>query len=248
MKEQLSFDLESVLLEEYSIRESLRAKTVRLNMTPQNGLVIVVPAGFNRKRLPDILREKKNWIENARRWADEQRLLKPPMLITRPDTISLEAINEVWTVFYRSTGGARTSAREHSDFRLLVSGDADQIAASTMALRRWTSRKARNYLIPWLENLSIELEMPFADAAVRNQSTRWASCSPEKNISLNQKLLLLPERLVHYVLVHELCHTVHLNHSKRFWALVGRKEPEFKTLRHELGDAWKYVPGWLEVS
>mgnify|MGYP001791464986 FL=1 len=246
MKEQLSFDLESVRLQEYSIRESLRAKTVRLNMTPQNGLVIVVPAGFNRKRLPDILREKKNWIENARRWADEQRLLKPPESTARPDSVILEAIDEVWTVFYRSTDSARTLAREHSDFRLLVSGDADQIRASTLALRRWTARKARRSLIPWLENLSGELELPFGDTVVRNQRTRWASCSPNKVISLNQKLLLLPDRLVRYVLVHELCHTVHLNHSKRFWSLVGKKEPAYRTLRRELGDGWKYVPRWME--
>ncbi|MFA5810026.1 MAG: SprT family zinc-dependent metalloprotease [Thermoleophilia bacterium] len=246
MKEQLSFDLESVLLQEYSIRESIRAKTVRLNMTPQNGLVIVVPAGFNRKRLPDILREKKDWIENARRWADEQRLLKPPEPATSPDAVILEAIDELWTVFYRSTDGVRTSAREHPNFRLLVSGDAGETRAATLALRRWTARKARRNLIPWLENLSGELELPFGDAFVRNQRTRWASCSPDMTISLNQKLLLLPERLVKYVLVHELCHTVHLNHSKRFWSLVGKKEPAYRTLRRELGDAWKYVPRWME--
>ncbi|MFA5800857.1 MAG: YgjP-like metallopeptidase domain-containing protein [Thermoleophilia bacterium] len=246
IKEQLSFDLESVLLQEYSIRESLRARTVRLNMTPQNGLVIVVPAGFNRKRLPDILREKKSWIENARRWADEQRLLNPPEPVARPDSVTLEAIDEIWSVFYRSTGSARTSAREHSDLRLLVSGNASETCAATLALRRWTARKARKSLIPWLEDISTELDLPFGEAIVRNQRTLWASCSPEMTISLNQKLLLLPARLVRYVLVHELCHTIHLNHSKRFWSLVGRKEPAYAQLRRELSGSWKYVPMWME--
>jgi hypothetical protein len=65
-------------------------------------------------------------------------------------------------------------------------------------------------------------------------------------ISLNCKLLFLAPELVRHVLVHELCHTVELNHSPRFWALVQRFEPDARTLRRRMRDAWRDVPVWAE--
>jgi predicted metal-dependent hydrolase len=65
------------------------------------------------------------------------------------------------------------------------------------------------------------------------------------NLALNTKLLFLPPELLRYVLVHELCHTVHMNHSKDFWRLVECHEPRYRVLDQQLRAAWKPVPRWL---
>jgi hypothetical protein len=101
-------------------------------------------------------------------------------------------------------------------------------------------------LIPWLRQTSQEIKLPFNRAAVRGQKTLWASCSSKSNISLNFKLLFLPPHLVRYVFIHELCHTIHLNHSRKFWALVAEKEPNYRQYDAELNKAWVYIPEWLE--
>ncbi|NIN12121.1 MAG: DUF45 domain-containing protein [Gemmatimonadales bacterium] len=80
---------------------------------------------------------------------------------------------------------------------------------------------------------------------VRAQRTRWGSCSRRSTISLNKKLLFLPAPLVEYVMVHELCHTVHFNHSPEFWDLVRERTPEYQALEAELRTAWRYVPAWV---
>jgi predicted metal-dependent hydrolase len=87
----------------------------------------------------------------------------------------------------------------------------------------------------------------FATASIRGQKTRWGSCSSRQTISVNCKLLFLPSELVRYVLIHELCHTVHLNHSAAFWALVAQKEPDYQQLDAGLRDARYHVPLWLEA-
>ena len=244
--ETLTLFPEDAILD-YSIRESRKARTVRLNMTPHEGLVVVIPAGFNRKRVPAIVEEKREWIERTRVWAEEQRRLlaakKPP---TVPAFIDLRAVGETWSVKAQDTCSARITAREHADYELLLSGPVADVAGSLDALGRWSRRKAREYLVPWLTRLSRETGLEFSDTRIGNQRSLWASCSPRGTISLNQKLIFLPEELVRYVLIHELCHTAHMNHSKRFWSRVRRHEPDCRELRRELGNSWRLVPEWLD--
>ena len=83
---------------------------------------------------------------------------------------------------------------------------------------------------PRLHRLSLKMGHQFRRTSVERPKTRWASCSRRRSISLNAKLLFLPPELVDYVLIHELCHLLEMNHSKRFWTLVMQHTPEFRKL------------------
>ncbi|MDZ7726046.1 MAG: M48 family metallopeptidase [Candidatus Campbellbacteria bacterium] len=69
---------------------------------------------------------------------------------------------------------------------------------------------------------------------IKNQKTRWGSCSSKKNLNFSYKVIYLPPRLRDYIVVHELCHLRELNHSSEFWALVGEIFPDHKILRRKL--------------
>ena len=89
-----------------------------------------------------------------------------------------------------------------------------------------------------VENLIKSVEHPydfcFNRICIRNQRTRWGSCSSKRNLNFNYRVIHLPYELAKYIVVHELCHLKHMNHSKEFWNLVATIIPAHKEFRKKL--------------
>ncbi len=85
-----------------------------------------------------------------------------------------------------------------------------------------------------VEFYSRDQSFPLNKICIRNQKTRWGSCSKRGNINLNYKIFFLPEALRDYIIVHELCHLKEFNHSQSFWALVGEIIPNYINIKKEL--------------
>lgn len=237
------------VIPDYTIKESPRAKHARLKLSMREGLVVVVPKGFDRERIPGILRSKNQWLERAQEKIETQRKFfepEPPGKV--PERMMLRGIGEEWSVDYRPTESPRVTAVERDGHRLLVYGDTDNPAACKAALRRWLNRKAHEHLVPWLHRIADNKRFIFKRVLVKSQKTRWASCSKAGTVSLNIKLLFITEDLIRYAMIHELCHTVHMNHSADFWALVSDNESAFRELDAKLRAAWRFVPAWLDVD
>lgn len=236
-------------LPSYKVRESPKAKHVSLRMSVQGGLEVIIPQGFDQSRIPEILKNKQTWIEKTIGRLEEQRQqLALEVSHDLPEQLQLRAIGQIWQVQYYPTQASRITLTEKGKSLIILRGCTQNEEACKSLLQQWLTHKAYQRLVPWLWSVSQELDLLFNKAAVRGQKTLWASCSQQKNISLNYKLLFLPPHLVRYVLIHELCHTIHLNHSSHFWDLVFKKEPEYKILDQELRKSSHYVPGWLEPS
>jgi predicted metal-dependent hydrolase len=233
----------------YTLRISQKAKHVRFQVSVEKGLEVVVPKRFNPSQLPLLMEKNSQWIERALQKAKSfQGLIGPGPVWQMPEEITLPALGLTWRVLTRRDDIKWVALRETSAKTLLVLGATDDAAACQRALKRWLTRKAEDRLLDWLKRVSERTGLSYAAASVRQQQTRWGSCSSRRLISLNARLLFLPPNLVTYVLVHELCHTKHLNHSQKFWRLVESYLPDCRKLDRQLREASRNIPGWLITS
>ena len=233
------------VLPNFGVRHSPRAKNLRLKVTREAGLLVVVPKGYDEKRIPALLKQKRIWIADAlRRVGETRRFLEPQPVVHLPDTVQLVALGETWPVIYRG-GESHTGIRLRADKGILVVSGLDLNRDAVIGkLKDWLRTKVREGLFPLAEKLAGKHHLKLGGLMVKSQRTRWASCSAQRNLALNTKLLFLSPDLVRYAMIHELCHTVHMNHGPEFWRLVAAHEPSYKALDQTLRDAWKAVPPW----
>ena len=165
-----------------------------------------------------------------------------------PEQISLLAIRQTVTVrrFDTEPGTAQLKRSGSQDLQLFCARGDEELGRQL--LQNWLKKQGKLHLPPRLHKLAQQWSFSYSQVQIRNQHGRWGSCSSRGVISLNCKLLFLPAELVRYVLLHELCHTRHLNHSKDYWQCLESIEPFYHELDTATNMAWRFVPPWAEVS
>lgn len=233
----------------YQIRSSNRAKYIRMEYSPDKGLVVTQPRGVCEHRLADWVNGKVDWINNAViKTAEKQQHRAPDKPLERPDTIELPAINEVIQVKYIPTRSTQISASEDDNGLLTLQGAVDNTGFCIHVLQKWTQSYAKYHLGVLLHKAAEDTGFTFNSYRVKAQKSRWGSCSTRGNINLNYKLLLMPPEWARYTMIHELCHTQEMNHSKRFWALVEQQMPDYKRVHEAMKRADTVLPAWVNYQ
>ena len=231
-----------LLFDSYQVRERVSAKSrsIRVEVVSSSEVVLVIPRFVSRQVARDFLRSREDWIRqkiaewklrDARdaqagpspqlRWDGNDRLplrdrptllkivpaqVRAPMLRIEPEALSLFCPP------------------------LFLSHPSKLEKVLRDALKKEAHNDARNLLLEEAARLGVGFEGP----RIADQKTLWGSCAPSGLISLSWRLVLTPPLVFRYVVIHELCHRVHLDHSDRFWALVERQMPDFERHRRWL--------------
>ncbi len=234
---------------EYRIRTHPRARHVRLRIARDGSVAVTVPPGFDRCVVERLVAERHQWIAEARaRMASRRQQLDPALCGRQPKRIVLPAVGERWQVVYGSASGLRVRFEEdRASLRLLIEArgaDPDEQQLAEL-LRRWLIERARRHLVPLVGELAELYGFRPGRISIRTQRSRWGSCSGRGNLSLNARLLLVSEQACRHVLIHELVHLEHPNHSTAFYRRLAELDPNHKEAIAELKSAWYRMPDWL---
>lgn len=225
----------------YQIRESKRARKIKLQISTNDGLVVVVPKGIRHEEVDILVRSQSQWINrNLDKLSARKQYLIRQFGEGLPNIISLPAINKCWKINYCQQAGMAGwtySAFDH----LNVYGNPVKAQKN---IENWLTSIAREHLQEKLLALGNETGLTYKRIQIRAQKSRWGSCSARGTVSLNRNILFFAPEVVRYLLVHELCHTKYLNHSKKYWSLVEEYCPDYKISDKLLKEAWHLMPPW----
>ena len=215
------------------IRESRRARTMRLTVGPGRPPEVVVPARISQNAVDTFIRAKQQWL--AGKLAVSAR---PRELYVEPGTVWLSG--QPVPVTYRSTG---RPAAALVDGRLVVAGaPVDAVAR----IDRWYRAQARRELHATAGHEADRVGVQYQAIGVRDQRTRWGSCSRAGRLSFSWRLVMAPPAVLEYVVLHELCHLREFNHSRSFWRLLESLRPNWREsanwLRQHGHELHEFVP------
>ncbi len=227
---------------QYTIKKHPLTRRVKLKASFKKGLELIVPMRFNVKCIPSILLENRAWIEKQLTALQLQHAENEAHAL--PKKINLAALNQTWNIHYiESNEKLKMIFRPHQEIVLL--GKINNTENCRKLIIAWLKNLAKIHLIEKLNQISEQIKLPYNKITIRDQETRWGSCTADKNISLNYKLLFLPMHLATHILIHELCHTVYMNHSTKFWRLVEKFDSDCHAHRRMVRKVNQFIPGWI---
>jgi predicted metal-dependent hydrolase len=216
----------------YTLTISRRARYPRLIVAPGTGLRVVSPLGYDRSRLLSFILRRQRWILKHL----DQMAAQPTALdAAAPLPEMLTILGNPYTLHVTVTPIARPSVTGQGSTLTVTAPDMPIARAATEA---WIRESARAAITPCVAERARAMDVTYGRIAIRDQRTRWGSCSRAGNLNFNWRLALAPYAVLDYVVVHELAHRIELNHSARFWGIVARHCPE-----HETHRAWLRTHG-----
>jgi len=213
----------------YTLKPSRRAKYIRIKLNSQGKLSVTLPHRSSAKQAHHFIQSKSAWI------AKQLSQLPEPSHNKIPNQIILRLLDESWLIRKAEQESSLLNIEIDDEQKIInFSGNDQQVDAFNHLLAQWLKQKARLIFNKMLEALAEQHGFHYNRLSIRAQKTRWGSCSSSKNINLNCKLLYMPNKVVEYVMIHELCHTVQMNHSNKFWRLVEDCDPDYQHHRKAL--------------
>ncbi|HEX2172948.1 MAG TPA: SprT family zinc-dependent metalloprotease [Dehalococcoidia bacterium] len=209
----------------FHVRRSARARYARLRASPRAGLEVVLPAGADPAEVTRLIEANQAWI-----LTQLDRIQSPPAVEANrlTDGATLPFLGRPVTLAVRVRPGdfVQTALRGNTIAVEVPERDDRLIRA---ALEAWYRRQARRVIAEQVADINQSFGFTYQRITIKDQRSRWGSCSDRANLNFNWRLVLAPLSIIRYVVTHELAHLGELNHSPKFWALVASRCPEYQT-------------------
>ena len=200
---------------------------------------------ISNEQIQNFLLSKKTWLEKNLKVIENQKLKSPTPEFTEGSLFPF--FGELKYFSFADTKLKKITFTTEDGFLvchrpLAMANSTEAKARLKMKLKEYYKSIALPYLQKRAQELARIMDLYPADVKIQTARTRWGSCTSQKNILLNWKLIVFPKVLIDYVIIHELCHLQHMNHSGKFWQLVEWHCPNYKEIESEIKNQalWTY--------
>ena len=224
---------------DYNLKKSNR-NTISIRVTKDATLEVRAPKKMPVRSIEQFLEQKDEWIQKHISEALEKKRTRESFELNFGSTISLRGIPcEIFPTEQNTPIGP---VKAGSSYRVFIPEffSNEQIIET---VRKLLIEYAKDFIPKRTSNLAKIMEVSPTSVRVGKANTRWGSCNSQGRINFSWKIIMCPDSVVDYVIIHELCHLLHLNHSQRFWDEVQKYSPNYKVLRCSLKEYSKQLDG-----
>jgi len=219
----------------YTIKKSKRAKHVNISVGP-DGVKVVAPLGVGDGEIIPLIEKRREWIfdkiktfKSLKTTRVERRLVSGEELPFKGEDFTLRVMEYDGRYTKVVFDGQRFLVYVKKD--ISTGKRREEIKKR---LEQWYKGQARRLIHERLDFYKQQMDLDFNEVRLKDQKTRWGSCSTKGNLNFNWRLIMAPPFILDYVIVHELCHLKIMNHTKQFWQLVESCVPDYKARRNWL--------------
>jgi len=205
------------------LRQTRRARRIGLVLEFDGTLTVVAPPWVVITNVEALIRSKMAWIL---RRLDVLQKTESQRRVSDGEILFVDGREFILRI---ESSQSRRPRVFPADGMLVVSVPRGDERTVTAMLKAWLMSEARNSIPAHVQRIARRHSLEYKRVLVRNQRTRWGSCSSRKSLSFNWRLILLPPHVRDYLIVHELAHLSEMNHSTRFWKEVERMCPDYRT-------------------
>lgn len=228
------------------IKQAFR-KTYSLEIQDDGVLLIRTNASTTKTQVQHILKKHRRWIQRRIEYVNKKnQLLHNGKLPITPGA-TLSVLGVVYPLVVRSSAKKSPQAilDESNGLLIVDTGTLDaQTSQVHTAITNTMIQKAREVCTSKAEHYARIYNVSFNRISIKDQKTKWGSCSSKRNLNFNWRLVLCPQEIFDYIVIHEVCHLLEMNHSPRFWAHVAKQCPKYQEYRKWLRnnqDTLKYI-------
>jgi len=199
-----------------------KRKTLSISINENAELIVRAPKRISDQKIQDFINEKENWITK------NQSVIKARAEDTAKDKNMLLYLG---TLFPLTTDNDAKKISFNGEEFL---ADLQNKEKTNKSLKTWYKNKFKEVAVPRLFYFAEKHNLQVNQVRIKEQKTLWGSCSSRNNINLNFLLIMAPLKVIDYVIIHELAHTIHKNHSVNFWNAVEEIMPNYKEAKRWL--------------
>jgi len=222
---------------EYTHKTNKRSKSIKLKIEQGGKVVVVSPKFVPKFVVKQFVKKHESWVINALKKTNKGNKFDSN---THTFIFGKKYQREIIFSTKQKTG------IHVADKKLILNPLTPLKIVTEQDKKTWDKKfqkkvdyflknTASHYIVERTHKIAKKMNLEFNKITLRKQKTRWGSCSSQKNLNFNWRLVHFDTNIIDYVIVHELSHLVHMNHSKNFWGLVKKYDPEY--LKHR---------GWLK--